>query len=127
MGVKFRKGKMSDLENFPRINRVELSESMGGETLLEVTPNTIEDSDIEAIGSILKSVVPNYIISSNPEEIAVIVYYEKETNTYKLYAMETSSTLQEDTYLLDEPMDIEDIGPEYRSIFDISDGGTDEN
>lgn len=95
MDAMFREDHISELENLPRINEVSLYESESNDMILEITPNTVSDSDIEDIKSILKSVVPNYVISTDPENLLVMVYYEKESNTYKLFATD-SEEVEED-------------------------------
>lgn len=83
MTVSFRK-EVKELESMPKINTVEIDGS-GDQEILKVTPDTVDPKDRSELESVLKSVVPNYVISEDQQNTVIAVHYEKNSNTYKIF------------------------------------------
>lgn len=83
--ITFREEKIEELESMPKITTVEVTEGDDQE-ILEVTPNTIDSEERSQLESVLKSLVPNYVISEDQSNTIVVIHYEKSSNTYKIFA-----------------------------------------
>lgn len=115
MSSSFRE-EVTEIESMPKINTVEITTSDEDGEILKVTPDTITSEDRSQIESVLKSVVPNYVQSDDQQNTILVVHYEKESNTYKVFP-----TMEETT---EENSGIDKIGEEQTR--DSSEGNEDD-